>query len=195
MRPCASVAGTRCTRCTPRLELQLREHVLALDQRDDFLHAARRALVHRHHLDLPALALGVARVHAVEVAGEQRGLVAAGAAADLEDRVLAVVRILRQQQDLDLLLGSAALASSSCASSSRAIVAQLGVGLGVGHLLGLREIPSELLVALPRRDQRLELRVLARELHELGALADDLGGAEQRSDFFVATLERSPSCL
>ena len=47
---------------------------------------------------------GVARVHAVEIGGEQRGLVAAGAGADLEDHVLLVVGILRSQQDPELVL-------------------------------------------------------------------------------------------
>ena len=143
----------------------------------------------RHHLDLPALALGVARVHAVEVAREQRGFVAAGAGADLEDRVLAVARILRQEQDLDLLLVVPRLLLELAQLFARQL-AQLGIGLGLGHLLGLREVFCELLVRAPRRDERIEVGVLARELQELGALVDDLGGAEQRADFFVATLER-----
>ena len=50
------------------------------------------------HLDGEALGLGIARVHAVQVAGEDRGLVAAGAGAHLEEDVLVVARILRQQQ-------------------------------------------------------------------------------------------------
>src|SRR4030042_472222 len=39
------------------------------------------------HLDLPALAFGVARIHAEEVAREDRGFVATGARADLEEDV------------------------------------------------------------------------------------------------------------
>ena len=49
----------------------------------------------RHDLDAPAVPLAEARVHAVEVGGEQRGLVAAGAGADLDDRVAVVERIAR----------------------------------------------------------------------------------------------------
>ena len=40
MRPCASVAGTRCTRWTPDLELQPREHAVAGDRGDRLLVAA-----------------------------------------------------------------------------------------------------------------------------------------------------------
>ena len=88
------------------------------------------------------------------------------------------------------LLGGRRAASSSCVRLLARQLAQLGVGLGVGHLLGLREVGEQLLVALPRGDERIELGVLARELQELGALVDHLGGAEQRADLFVATLER-----
>ena len=56
----------------------------------------------RQHVDLPALPLGVARVHAEEVGREERRFVAAGAGADFEDDVLRVVRILRDEQHLQL---------------------------------------------------------------------------------------------
>ena len=46
---------------------------------------------------------GVALVHAEQVAGKQRRLVAAGAGADFEDGVLLVGRVLGQEQYLDVL--------------------------------------------------------------------------------------------
>ncbi len=46
--------------------------------------------------------LGKARVHAEDLRGEQRGLVAAGAGADFQDDVLLVVGILGQQQQLQV---------------------------------------------------------------------------------------------
>ncbi len=52
---------------------------------------------------LPPLRFGVADVHAHDLAGEQRGFVAAGAGADLHEDVLVVVRVLRLEQDLELL--------------------------------------------------------------------------------------------
>jgi len=53
-------------------------------------------------VDLPALPLGEAPVHAVEIAREEARLVAAGAGANLEHDVLLVVRVLRHHQDADL---------------------------------------------------------------------------------------------
>ena len=104
MRPWDSVAGTRWTRCTPGLELHLRVDLVALDAERDFLEAAALGLVRVDLLDLPLLELGVARVHAVEVAREDGGLVAARARADLDDDVLVVVRVAGQQHDLELVL-------------------------------------------------------------------------------------------
>ena len=50
--------------------------------------------------------LGVARVHAEEVGGEERGLVAARAGAYLDDDVLLVARVRRQQSAPDVLFQS-----------------------------------------------------------------------------------------
>ena len=50
------------------------------------------------HLGLPAAPLGVAQVHPQQVAGEQRRLLAALARLDLDDHVLAVVRVARDEQ-------------------------------------------------------------------------------------------------
>ena len=52
-------------------------------------------------LGLPALALGVARVHAEEVADEERRLLAAGAGADFDDRVLVGRAGRGEQQHLE----------------------------------------------------------------------------------------------
>jgi hypothetical protein len=67
--------------------------------KDDFLVAAQLGRTGVDDAARPAHAVGIAGVHAVEIAREQRGLVAAGARADFHDRVAAVVRIGRQQGD------------------------------------------------------------------------------------------------
>ena len=85
------------------LVLQPAVGALALDADDDVLDAALVGFAERHQLDLPALPLGVARVAAIEIAGKQRRLFAAGAGADFEHHVALVVRILRHQQDLQLV--------------------------------------------------------------------------------------------
>ena len=58
------------------------------------------------HLDLPAVLLGEARVHAENLGGEERSLVAASAGADFEDDVLLVVGILGEEQDLQFFFES-----------------------------------------------------------------------------------------
>ena len=80
-----------------------RLYVPALDERDHFLDPAAAGVAEVHHLDLPALPLGVPGIHPEEIAGEQRRLVSTGARPDFEDHVLLVVRILRDQQHLDLV--------------------------------------------------------------------------------------------
>jgi hypothetical protein len=124
-----------------RLELQLAVAAVADHADHHFLEAADFARAFAHQLAAPALALGVARVHAQQVAGEQGRLVAAGAGPDFQERVAHVIRVLGQQQLLqfvfqpgqlgldgrDLLRAISAMSGSSsssrddasCASSSR----------------------------------------------------------------------------
>ena len=66
---------------------------LALDRERDLLVAAAVRWARRELLDLEAAPFGVAREHPVDVAGPERGLVAADALANLHDRVLVVVGI------------------------------------------------------------------------------------------------------
>src|SRR5207249_4059504 len=86
------------------LELEPAPRAAALDEEDHVLETAGAGLAGGHHLDLPALALGVLRVHARQVSGEERRLVAARTRADLDEDVLVVVGVARQEQALQLLL-------------------------------------------------------------------------------------------
>ena len=72
-----------------------RELVTRRDARDDLAIAAVLAGIRAQDLDAPALALRVAAVHPEQVAREDRGLVAAGARADLEEQVRVVVGVFR----------------------------------------------------------------------------------------------------
>ena len=85
-----------------RLEFEPRIDALADDAGDDFLVTTEVRFVGRDDFDLPALALGVARIHAEEITGKQRRLVAAGAGPDFEHDVLVVVGIFRQQEFLQV---------------------------------------------------------------------------------------------
>ena len=68
----------------------------------DLAVAAVLAAALRQDLDAPAPALGIARIHAEQVAGEDRRLVAARRGADLEEHIVVVERIGRHQQSLEL---------------------------------------------------------------------------------------------
>ena len=86
------------------LELEPRKHALARDRRDDFLEAAEVALRHRNHFRLPAPEVGIAHIHAIEIGGEEGGLVAARARAHFKDGAAFIGGILGQQRDLELSL-------------------------------------------------------------------------------------------
>src|SRR5213592_1025558 len=76
-------------------ELELGVRALPNDTRDDLLVPAGIPRRLRYHLHLPALAFGIARIHAKQVAREERRLVPAGPGADLEEDVALIVGILR----------------------------------------------------------------------------------------------------
>src|SRR5258706_9342219 len=114
------------------LELELRVGAMPDDARDDLLVASGLAQALRNDLDLPAVALGEARVHAEEVAREDRALVAAGSGADLEEEIALVVRIARHEHALQLRLE----AREALAPRADLVLGE-SAGLRVlGHLLG-----------------------------------------------------------
>ena len=113
---------------------------------DDFLEPSRTRLGGGERLDLPALLLGVAAVHAEEIHGEERGLVTAGSRANFENRVLFVVGIARQEQQPDLLLERLA-ARLEGLELALGQLAQLGVALGE-HAARAVDLPQHRAVRL-----------------------------------------------
>ena len=81
-----------------RFVFEFGEGAAAVDFGDDFFIAAHRAFARGHQLDLPSLLGGIALVHAEQVAGEQGGLVSAGAGADFENHIALVHRVLGQKR-------------------------------------------------------------------------------------------------
>src|SRR6185437_16144004 len=79
-------------------EFQLRECTAADHATDDLAVAAMLAGAVAEQLDLPALRLRVACVHAKQIAGEDRGFVPTGSGADLEVDVALVALIAGEQQ-------------------------------------------------------------------------------------------------
>ena len=102
MRPCVLGVRHALDAVNAGFELQLCEDACPLDLGDDLFEATGRALARRDDIDLPALGLGIALVHAEEVAGEKRGLVTAGPGADFQDGALLVGIVLGEQRDLEL---------------------------------------------------------------------------------------------
>ena len=107
------------------------------------------------------LRLGVARVHPEEIRREERRLLAALAAPDLEDGVLLVVRIGRQEQELDRRLERAR--ARRCSSGSSACASSRSSGSAEG-LLVVADLPLDVAVARERVDDRLEIAALLVEL-------------------------------
>ena len=169
------------------LEFQPREDAAALDLGHDLLEAAGRALALRDDLDLPALELGIAGVHAQQVAGEERRLVAAGAGPHLEDRALLVGLVARQEQDLQALRGllHGLLGGRTLLLGERA---HLRIGRRIpDQRVESREVLGGGPIGPDRRDDRIELGELARERHE----GVGLGPArERRHDDVVAGEDR-----
>jgi hypothetical protein len=87
----------------PHTEAAVR-HALRLDRHGDVLDATEFGLLLVQYLRDPAVPFGVAQVHAQQVAGEQRRLLAPLARLDLEDHVLAVVGVAGRQEFGEALL-------------------------------------------------------------------------------------------
>ena len=131
------------------------------------------------------MALGVAHVHPVQLGGEQGGLVAAGAGPDLEDDVAVVVRVARQEQDLELL-DQARLVGLEAVDLLAGHRLELLVALGgVAHLARAGQFGPGRLEAPERLDDRLELGQLLAEPADLGRVREDLGAAQLRLDRVV----------
>jgi hypothetical protein len=161
MRPWASVSGTRWTRWPPDSNLSF-EYAPAHDSDDHFLVPADLGRALGDHFRGPAVALGKAHVHPQQVAGEQTGLVTAGACTDLEKDVAVIVRVLGQQQPLQV-------GFQRFDASARGVYLLLGKRLHVRvgqHLLGPGEVGMRAQELVEPGNHRLELCTLASQRPE-----------------------------
>ena len=124
-------------------------------------------------LQLPAAFLGVLRVHSEKVTGEDGGLVTTSAATDLDDGVLAVIRIGRDEENLDLLLHLRDLRLDLGDLSLRH-VAKVLVLLVDHDVLGLCQLIDHLLVLKTGLDDRLQLLIVLVELDVFLHISDHL---------------------
>ncbi|HEY4969647.1 MAG TPA: hypothetical protein VII35_07055, partial [Steroidobacteraceae bacterium] len=146
-------------------EFQLGEGAAPAHLGDDFLVAAHGAFAGRDHLDLPALQIGEAFIHPEQVAGEQRGLVAAGAGADFQHDVAVIHGVLGQQRHADLLRQFEAAEAKRFALGC-CHGAHLGFGRRIGEQrIDIRDLGVGGAVGLHRVDQRIEFGEFARDPH------------------------------
>ena len=185
MRPCVSVAGHALHAMHAGFELQPREDAAPVDRGDDFLVAAGGAFAGRHELDLPAVQFGVALVHAEQVAGEQRRLVAARAGADFEDDAVLVGGVLGQQREADRAVRVASMRLCGvCRVPPRA---SARISASVAGSASMASTPaSSAVAAAPGADglhDGLEFRQFARQRDEFRA---GRAACQSRGDFVVA---------
>ena len=157
------------------------------DGRDDFLEPARAALAGGHHLDAPSLFLGEAAVHPEQIRGEERRLVAAGTRADFEDDVLLVVRILRNEEDLEILQQRLAPHLERLQLLARQI-AHVGI-VAVDELLGARDVLFDAPVLAELLHERLELGERLRRAAVFGRVGLHLRRAELGHQLVVLVLD------
>ncbi len=163
------------------LELQPPEDAVAADRGDDLLVAAHLAFALALHLDLPAVGRRVALVHAEEIAGEDRRLVAAGAGAHLEDRRGVLVGVARRQQQGERVL-QRRLGLGKLGQLVACELGHLGVVAGAERLQ-LGALALQRVQPLGGLGDRLQLGVLLGEPHQLGPVA---GRAHARLHFLEA---------
>ena len=140
------------------------------------------ALVHR--LQGPAPALRVAAVHAQQVAREERGLVPAGAGADLEVDVADVGGVGRYQPAAQLLFETAAfLLGLGQLLPGQGSQLSVAVAL-VHHLPRLGDAGQGVAVTPVVLDERAQLGVLPRELAKARLILRRRGFGEQPGELF-----------
>ncbi|GBD45619.1 hypothetical protein HRbin41_00430 [bacterium HR41] len=135
-------------------------------------------------LDAETAPLGVASEHAEEVAGEKASFFAAGSRSDLDDRVLAVVRIRLHRRQADLLGEFGHLRLGLLGQR-----AQLGIVALAEHLARPLEVGARTQPRLREPVRFLERPPRARHLGVAAAVAEHLGVGELSFELGVAALD------
>jgi len=174
----------------PALVLEGRVGALAANLEDHLFVAAVVVLVGGEDLDLEALGLRVTGVHARQFAGEDAGFVAAGAGADLDDHVFAVVRVVGQRLGADLggelVEPLAALDELLLRKLTQLVV---GLGLGVEQRLGLGRHPLGVAIAHDEVVRLLQPRMAAGHLRVARPVAEHVRVGELCSELVVGPLD------
>ena len=125
-----------------------------------------------HDLDLPALTLRVFRVHTGQLGREQRRLVTARAGANLDEHVLVVVLVARQEQPLELVF-ERRLSRLQLVDLGLGQLLQLGIAALAENVPGLALAPEDVAVLAEARYDLQRLRVLLAQPGVLRRLSED----------------------
>ena len=157
------------------------------DVGDDFFDAADAVVVGRHHLNAPALFFGELAVHPEQLIREERRLVAAGSGADFEDDVFLIVRILRDEQHLDLSKEAVA----PLLQAAQFFIGELAhVGIAaLGELFSLRGFIQDRPILPDLLDERLHVAERLGVLPVLVRVRLDGRARYERHQLFVVRLD------
>src|SRR6266576_3109898 len=138
--------------------LQLRVGAVAVHRELDLVVAAHPGWRGIDDLDLPALLLSPARVHAEQVRGEKGGLVSALGSLDLDHDVAVVVRVLGQKKDLELLVERFAICviSHDDLPEGALLTRELGELLVVGSDLRPRHLILNIAITFRNRFEAID---------------------------------------
>ena len=170
------------------LILQLGIDFVPLNRSNHFLHSAKRRRRAFQNFHLPALCFRVARIHAEKLPGKERGFDAAGSGADFDEHALLVVGIFRQQQELELALGSFLPRGERLFLFVRHLL-HLGVFPFQEKLVRPGEVLDDLLVLAVFRDNFFQFGVLLGNFLEARGIADHFRRRELLCHLFVARIE------
>ena len=172
----------------PAFELQPGIGPPAGDGEDHLLDAAHLGPIVLHELHGVPVPLGVPLVHPEQVPAEEGGLLPAGAGPDLQDHVLVVVGVLRQEQQLqllrELLLGGLQLLQLALGQLLHVRLQML-----VEHLPAVRLLGKIPFVPVDDRHDLLELDPLPVHLLPGGHVPHGVRGGQQPSQLLVPCLQ------
>ena len=170
-------------------ELELGEDPRAADRGDRLLEAADVGLARRDQLEAPTLRLGETLVHAQQIAGEERGFVAAGAGADFEHRGALIGRIAGQQLQRERALRLRQLVADVL-GLGRCHFLELGLGRRVGdHAVQDVQLGAEATNLAGGGGNRLDLRIFLRQPHEI--VGRDVPRSHRVGKLLLLRLDRS----
>ena len=165
------------------LVLQTTVCARTVDEKGDLLKAADLRRIAAQDLRPPALPLGIARIHTEKARRKECRFFSSDTAANLNNDVLVIVRIARQEENRQLLCEDIARCFRLCNLLGEHLL-HLGIRLGE-HFLVLVDGCKCPLIGGIRLDDRRECRVLTRVTLPFFHICHHVGIAEECLQFAV----------